>query len=407
MTTGKKRILLVKPIVPYPPDQGTKIVSFGLIRALAREYEVTVLARILNREDRVRADELEQSCARVVTVLPSNRKSIVHRAAYKLWYTLVSRVRRRSLKSLYDCPGAFVKAARRLATEDFDLVIVEYWQLYPMLEVFPREKTVLLTHDIDLLVNRQSSLLERNLLRKIGKVRKWLLEQKEEVYAYQHVDRVFALTARDAIAVSKIAKNDVPVDVLPVGFEVDPLPESAGARDSQEVLFMGVLSAGFNLDSLEYFCTKIYPHLDEVPGLKITVVGGELPKRLAYFANYDNVNVVGHVSDVRPYLSRAGCLVIPLRYGGGLRVRIVEAMMAGLPVICSSVAITGMDFEPEAEFILADEPKDVAAGIKRLVEDPEFASDMAARAKKAVIDRHAVDVQADRAIELIRDIIDN
>jgi hypothetical protein len=259
LTDNRKKILLVKPTLPYPPDQGTKIVSYGLIRTLGREYDVTVLARIMSREEERLARELGKNCARVVTVYPPNLKSIFHRAAYKLWYKLLSSARRRSLKSLYDCQGVFVRAARKLAAESFDLVIVEYWQLFPMLSVFPKEKTVLLTHDIDMLVNRRSSLLERNLLKKIGKVRRWLLEQREEVYAYKNSGRILALTPRDAKAVKTIAKNDVWVDVLPVGFAAGSIEPDEVERDPCEILFMGNLRAGFNLDLLNFSFKRFIP----------------------------------------------------------------------------------------------------------------------------------------------------
>lgn len=411
MNQKRKRLLLVKPILPFPPDQGTKVVSYDLIRTLSREYDVTVLARIVDREQAAMARELAKVCAGVVTVFPSNRKSIVHRVAFKLWYTLVSAVRRRSLKSLYDCPGTFVRRARKLASEPFDLVILEYWQLYPMLDVFPREKIVLLTHDVDMLVNRQSALLERRLFRKIGKVRRWILEQREETEAYRRVDRVLTLTERDAKAVRAIAKTGARVDVLPVGFDVESYAAGGvGAgenevRDPHEVLFMGALHAAFNLDSLEHFVFKIYPHLDDDPDIRITVVGGSLPKHLAFFGARDNVNVVGRVDDVRPYLSRAACLVIPLRFGGGLRIRILEAMLAGLPIVCSSVAIAGMDFEPEAEFLLGDEPTVFASQVKRLLADPRLARGIANRARTAAIERYGANVQSEKALRLVGKII--
>lgn len=404
---GKKKILLVKPVLPYPPDQGTKVVSYWLIRTLARVYDVTVLARIIDRKEAGLAEKLRESCARVVTVFPSSRKSFLHRVFFKFWYILVSWLKRRSMKSLYDCPGSFVKAARALAAESFDLVILEYWQLYPLLSVFPREKTVLLTHDIDLLVNRQSSLLEKRLFKKIGKVRRWLFEQREEINAYKSVDHVLALTPRDAKAVSTIAKTGVRVDVLPVGFDAGTFEAGDQGRNHREVLFMGAMQASFNVDALEYFANKIYPLLGEETGLKVTVVGGDLPGNLSHFRSYANVEIVGHVPDVRPYLKRAGCLLIPLRFGGGIRIRILEAMMAGLPIVCSSVAIAGMDFAPEKEYLLADEPSAVAAAVKRLTGDPDFAAAMAARARAAVVQRYSEEIQSQKALELFETIINH
>jgi hypothetical protein len=138
----RARILLVKPVLPYPPDQGTKVVSMGLIDALSPAHDVTVLARLLGPDEEAHVRALEKRVARVVTVLPRNRVSPLARGAYKLGYAARSLATGRSLKSLYDCPGATIAQAQVLARERFDLVIVEYWQMYPLLDVFERERTV-------------------------------------------------------------------------------------------------------------------------------------------------------------------------------------------------------------------------------------------------------------------------
>jgi glycosyltransferase involved in cell wall biosynthesis len=418
---NRKKILIVKPIVPFPPDQGTRVVSFDLIRTLQRDFDVTVLTRLLDPAEENNARSLEKHCSRVVTVMAPNRKSIVHRAAYKLAYLFVSLFRRRSLKSLYECPGVFVRAARRLAQEDFDCVVVEYWQLHRLLDEFPEETVVLLTHDIEMLVNRQNALLERNLFRKLVKVRRWLLEQREEIHAYRRARRVLALTERDATAVRKIRSRDPKsvqtpptgdgvspddaVGVLPFGLDVETYTQPVGERDPREILFMGALRAGFNRDALEYFVQKVFPHLDELRDIKITVVGGDLPRHLEYFGRDDRVEVTGRVPDVRPYLARAGCLVVPLRFGGGLRIRILEAMMAGTPIVCSTVAIAGMEFQPNREYLLADTPADTATEIRRLLDDPSLGSEIARNAATAVRERYERDAQSRRTAALFRYIV--
>lgn len=387
-TVSRPRLLLIKQIVPYPPDQGTKVVTFDLIRALRDAFDVTVLARALDDADHRAARDLEEWCERVVAVTPANKRSIVHRAAFKVWYGLVSLATRRSLKSLYDCPGTLVGAARKLSRENFDVVLVEYWQLYPLLDLFPPERVVLLTHDVDLLVNRQSALLEKRLIEKVRKVRRWMLEQREEVRTYQRVGRILTLTERDAHAVRKLARDRAQVSVLPFGLDPERFAPPAGNTRRREVLFMGALHASFNADALDQFARSILPRLDDIAGLEVTIVGGELPRHLSFLAADDRVNVVGHVEDVRPYLHRAACIVIPLRFGGGLRIRTLEAMMAGLPVVCSSVAMAGMDFEPGRDYLLADSPEDAAAAVSRLLNDPELATSLSRSARTRVAQLH-------------------
>jgi len=400
---SRPRILIVKPVLPYPPDQGTKVVSFDLIRTLSERFEVSVLCRILDRGEDAQARELEQYCHRVHTVFPPNRRSVLHRGVYRIAYALKSLLLRRSKKALYDCPGALVRRARELAGEDFDLVLLEYWQLYPLQDVFPAERTVLLTHDIDMLVNRQVALLERRLFRKMSAVRRWMLEQREEVRAYLRAQRILALTERDADAARKLSKGRAQVDVLPFGIDVpDQIPDP-GQRRPDEVLFMGAMGAAFNRDALVYFAREIYPHLDD-EGVRVTIVGGDLPAEVSWFAENANVEVVGRVDDVGPYLGRAACLVVPMRFGGGLRIRILEAMSAGIPIVCTRVAIAGMDFEAGRDFLLADEPADIAASIMRVLREPGLGNSLARSAHAAVGPRYGRSGQAVRLHELFQTI---
>ncbi|UCG53486.1 MAG: glycosyltransferase [Candidatus Latescibacterota bacterium] len=405
MTEAKRpRVLLIKPILPYPPNQGTRVASFNLIKALQPHFDVTVLARITSRDQTAHARELERWCSRVVTVMAPNKKSLFHRAAYKLFYQLKTVLFRTSLKTLYDCPGAFLRAAERLSNEPFDLVIVEYWQLQEMMKFFPADKCVLLTHDIDMLVNRQISLLERNLVKKIRAVRRWLLEQKEEVRAYRDSRRVWTLTERDKAAVRRICGDGCEVDVLPVGVDIDFFSPSGMKRNRGEVLFLGHLAASFNRDALDFFIRKIHPRIDDHRELSITIVGGFLPKELEFFAFQRDVEVVGTVEDVRPYLHRASCLVIPLRFGGGLRIRILEAMSAGLPVVCSPVAIAGMPFEPGTEYLVAETPDEFGREIRRILSDEELSGTIATAARAKVRKEYASEVQERRIVSLVNHI---
>lgn len=382
------------------------MVSFDLIRALRESFDVTVLARVLDDADVEAARGLGQFCERVVTVFPANRRSIAHRAAFKVWYAMVSAATRRSLKSLYDCPGAFRHRARDLARENFDLVLVEYWQLYPLFDVFPPERTVLLTHDIDMLGNRQSALLERRLWHKTIKVRRWLVEQREEVRAYRRVRRILALTERDAHAVRTLTRDRASVDVLPFGLDPSYFrPSEAGSR-GRDILFMGALAAGFNRDALEYFARSIFPLLDRLGEFTVTIVGGELPPHLLFLGKDPRVRVVGRVRDVRPFLHRAACIVIPLRFGGGLRIRTLEAMMAGLPVVCSTVAMAGMDFEPERDFLLADTPEEFATQLNRMMNTPGLAGGIATRAGERVARLYGATEQARRSRALFEALIE-
>src|SRR5262249_37030574 len=148
----------------------------------------------------------------------------------------------------------------------------------------------------------------------------------EEVRAYRDARHVWALTERDAAAVRKLSGGGVATAVLPFGLREEQFAAPTTLRSSRDVLFLGAMSAAFNRDALAHFATDVYPLLAGIDGIHFTVVGGALPESLAWFGALRHVDVAGHARDVAPFFERCACLVVPLRYGGGLRIRILEAM---------------------------------------------------------------------------------
>ncbi len=398
----RRRILLVKPILPWPPSQGTRVVSAAIIEALLPEYDVTVLARILDASESHAVAELEAMGVRVVTVYPRNRRNLLARVAYRGAYSVRSLFTGRSLKSLYDCPGAVVRTAGQLRRENYDLVILEYWQMHPLLRVFDREHTVLLTHDIDLIVNAQRAVLEEGLLAKAAALRRWHTERSEEMLAYRQARHVWALTARDAGAVQKLSQGAAAVDVMPFGLRDEQFSENIVARASREILFLGAMGAAFNRDALAHFAADVYPLLASIEGIHFTVVGGALPESLAWFGALRHVEVAGHARDVAPFYQRCACLVVPLRYGGGLRIRILEAMAAGVPVVASPVAVEGMALEPGQHLLIAATPAEYRTHIERLLADPARGAELAHAARAHIYRVYGPQARSEGIRNLVR-----
>ncbi len=395
-------MVLVKPVVPWPPDQGTRVVSAFVLDAVREHFDVTILARRVEPRDDDAVDELRARGFRVVTVDAPRRRGVWARASARLANTARAVATRASMRRLYDCPGALVRQARRLAREPYDLVLLEYWQLHPLLDVFEHDRTVLLTHDIDWDVNRRAALLERRLVAKLRAVRRWRVERGEEIAAYRRARRVLALTERDARAVSAVRGTRDGVHVLPFGIDPGGDPPRSGRR--REVLFLGTMSAGFNRDALEFFVREIHPHL-EGERIDVRIVGGALPESIAAFGGRDDVHVVGRVDDVREALERAGCIVVPLRYGGGLRIRILEALAAGTPVVATPVAVAGMDLEDGVHLRCSDDPREIARAIRHVLDDPDEAAAMAARGRRRLLETHEAGACAKALREMLQSFV--
>ncbi|HXV13406.1 MAG TPA: glycosyltransferase, partial [Candidatus Krumholzibacteria bacterium] len=282
-------------------------------------------------------------------------------------------------------------AARSLAREPFDLVILEYWQMYPLLGIFPRERTVLLTHDIDVQVHEARSQLERSVPARIRAATTFRAEAREEERAYRRAARVWALTRRDADAVRALTGREAAV--LPLGLAEEAFVAQPAPRSSREVLLMGAMHSAFNRDAIDHFVRDIHPALATLPGIRFTVVGGALPPEVATFASVPGVEVTGHARDINPYLERAACMVVPLRFAGGIRIRILHAMARGLPVVCSPVAVEGMGLEAGRHVLVAESPSEYRAHVQRVFDEPAFALDLARAARERVWSAHGPDAR--------------
>jgi glycosyltransferase involved in cell wall biosynthesis len=182
-------------------------------------------------------------------------------------------------------------------------------------------------------------------------------------------------------------------DVLPFGLGSDAFVDEPVARNSREVLLVGAMGAVFNRDAVGHFVRDIHPALASIAGIRFALVGGALPSEVAGFTNEPGVEIVGHARDIAPYLARAACLVVPLRFAGGIRIRILYAMAAGLPVVCSPVAVAGMGFEAGRHVLVASSPSEYRAHVTRLLDDPAFALAIARAARERVWKAHGPDVR--------------
>ncbi|MGL4651326.1 MAG: glycosyltransferase, partial [Caldilineaceae bacterium] len=154
------------------------------------------------------------------------------------------------------------------------------------------------------------------------------------------------------------------------------------------VLFLGTMHYFPNIDAVRWYFKSMHEALlAAVPNLKVLIVGHQPPADIVALGERPGITVTGSVPDVRPYMARSWAQVVPLRLGGGTRLKIVEAMAAGLPVISTSVGAQGLDVRNGAQMLLADEPGDFVRKLTSLLQDREGRERMA-RAARSFVELH-------------------
>ena len=158
-----------------------------------------------------------------------------------------------------------------------------------------------------------------------------------------------------------------------------------GKRDVMQLVFTGVMDYGPNEDSVVYFCDAILPLIQgRYPQAQFWIVGKDPTERVQLLAGRAGVHVTGGVPDVRPYLSAAGIFVCPLRFGAGVKNKVLAALAMGKAVVATGVSLEGLDLREDEHVIVADEPGVFAAQVIRLIEDPELAACLGRRGQALV-----------------------
>jgi len=228
------------------------------------------------------------------------------------------------------------------------------------------------------------------LLRRLD-VRAWRRFEREVL---SRVDAAVVFTQRDARA---LAAQGAATEIVRIPFGTDFAERSFGSgAGDDDVLFVGNFVHPPNVDAAERLVRSIFPAVRRRhPGSSLHVVGDRPPVKLRAVAG-DGVFVTGRVPNLVPYVERAAVVAAPIRFGGGMRVKVLEALAAGKPVVASSLAVEGLDVEDGDQLLVADSDEEFAERIAALLADPELRARLGERARAWARDNLTWDAAVER-----------
>jgi polysaccharide biosynthesis protein PslH len=384
--------LVVTPWMPYPLVFGGAIRTYHMLRMLASFSEVTLLS-YGNLGEVEAAEHLETFCRRVV-VLPSPRVDAIRRAR--------SLLSRHSFQYLTYRSDEFQRRLDDLAAETaFDVVQVD---MTPMgqFDVPANALHVLNLHNIEHeLVERRSAVTE-NLARRAalsieaGKVR------KEELDLVGRFDLVLTTSERE----TEIVRSwpiDAQVETLVNTVDTTYFEAPPGSpQERHRLVFVGTTHVDANRDGLMYFMNDIFPLIRErVPDTEFEIIGGGRPRDVDELSALAGVSFTGFVPDVRDPMARATAFVVPLRSGGGTRLKILEALSFGLPTVSTSIGAEGLGLVDGEHLLLADDPHEFADATTRVLRDEELRRRLAANGRRFVVANYDWHTQVSRLEKLL------
>jgi glycosyltransferase involved in cell wall biosynthesis len=366
------RILFLSRWFPYPPDNGSKIRIFNILRQLAGGHELNLFALAGPEDvaDSRRSRALQELCARV-TVLPHRE---FRRSSPRALAGFISR-QPRFLFDTYqpEVAAAVIEAARSYHP---DVVIASQIDMVPYALHIATAPLVL--EELELSAYFDAA---------VGSVRGKLTMLKLQHYLASVLPRFAACTVaseREYLNLHSILPTYTRATVIPNAVDVAQYRGDFGPVQPSSLVFSGALTYGSNEDAMGYFLREIYPRVRaEVPAAHLRITGSH-PVAMARLFAGPGVELTGHVPDIRPLIARSYVSVVPLRLGGGTRLKILEAMALGTPVVSTGKGAEGLDVSPGEDIALADSPAGFAEAIVRLFASHEDRERLSAAGRRLV-----------------------
>ena len=352
-----KRILFLTPQLPYPPQQGTAIRNYNLIAQVAGQHEVHLLSFT---DTKVDPGPLRDVCASLKTV-PAPRRSDWRRLVTVVSSPLPDIAHRLSSVLLQQELAAILRGTHVDVLQIEGLEMAQYGLRVRQLEGTKTPLLVFDAHNAEYVLQRRifemDSRRPRRWLGALYSLVQWAKLRRYEARVCRQVDRVVACSAPDAQTLARLVADLKPI-VVCNGVDTHyygPAVVSPAPLAAEALVFTGKMDFRPNVDAVLWFCAKVLPSIQRVaPQAHFYIVGKSPHSRLSSLVGKPGITITGFVEDPRPYIAAATVYVVPLLTGGGTRLKVLEAMAMGKPIVSTTLGCEGIQATPERDIVLAD-----------------------------------------------------
>ena len=396
------RVLILSPFIPLPATEGGRIRVINLLKYLSPTCHITLLApKTFNSTSR---DEqiIRDMGVDLVVAGDMPHLSIGSIRAVACGYPIP--LAKYRLKT-------FAERLRRLIEEKkFDVVQFEMLHAGQYLPVLRRSSlnrdtsSILIQHNIDSIVWTRLCRNASSPLRKLGAFIQSLEFRRLERRLCPMFDLCVCMSEQDAERLGRIAP-DVRIEIVPNGVDLEYFRPREDEVRWNRIVYVGSMDWYPNEDAVLYFHEHIWPIIrGEIPEAEFYVVGQYPSPRVKALDSMNGVYVTGLVDDIRPYVASAAVFIVPLRIGGGTRLKILEALAMGKAVISSSIGCEGLDLTDGEDLIIADGPEEFAGWVIRLMRDEAERERLARSGRRKVVDHFGWDRMAEEMLRIYTDL---
>lgn len=372
---------MIFQFAPYPPIFGPEKRSFPFFQENLKRHEVSVLAFGSPEEERNFRAVYGDRVKKIVYVNHKRPRAI--NFLLRIWFLFTGRssFRRFYTRNMQEAIDKLV------AEEKFDLIhccttLLAYHRLPKEIPLVADNPNV--EHDALYRTYKQT----KNIIRKSYSYWEYLRLRQEELKCCEVFNALITTTEPDYKKFRALLPHKK-LSVIPSGVDNAFFEPQHVREEPYTAVFAGLMSYYPNNHGILFFLDEIFPLiLDKVPLAKILVVGADPPKKLQRRAS-DNIVVTGFVDDVKPYFARGQVFIIPLKIGGGIRGKALEAMAMRRPIVTTSLGCEGINLKHEDSALFADTPQDFADAVIRLFNEPELRKKLTDKAFKNVVEGYS------------------
>jgi polysaccharide biosynthesis protein PslH len=410
-------ILVISPLLPYPPDSGGISRLYNIYTRLAKKHRLTWLCPIWAGTEAY-ISEAERICDRVVELPRDWHPDFPERGWGKLSLSIVAHIHwERLFVFCYDyvqAPGLYwlppsperlALVSQILSSSNFDLVVCEFEGSANLVsDGVDIPKIVVLHNTQSTLFRRARQSYDISWQDRLFFWPELLKITRYEARSYSRFDLAVVVSEADQQLLHKRCPR-LPTELIPNCVDLSFFLLCADPGTSRTLLYFGHYGYPPNADAILYFCQEMLPLIrQKIPDVQVLVAGRQPPDELA---KYPGVQVLGLVPDIRTCLAQADVVIAPLRIGGGTRIKILEALAAGKAVVSTRLGAEGLKVTHGENILLADEPAEFADCVVHLLEQPALRSELGRNGRGLVEQHYDWDAATDRLDEVFRRVVDD
>jgi glycosyltransferase involved in cell wall biosynthesis len=382
------RIVWMKMGGLWPLNTGGRQRSFQILSSLARRHQMTVVTTHGRDDDPDGLKDALRDCEEIVSLpyrVPKHGGVSFAKALAESWLTGYP-------VDLWKWRVGHVRDAvsRLLRERPFEAVIVDF--LFADANLARRDVPVLFfSHNVEYLIWKRLADIERRPWRKAILEVEWRKMRRAEARCVRRADATVAVSDADR----SLFRADVPdadIDVVPTGVDTSYFAPQGAPEIAGRLVFSGSMDWYPNEDAIAYFAERILPRLRrQRPDVTLTVVGRNPGPALREIAGRAGITVTGTVDDVRPFIDEAAVYVVPLRVGGGTRLKILEALAMAKPVVSTTVGAEGLALVSGRHYVAADGDDAFSNTVLALLDDADARHRLGQSGRQLAVEEHSWD----------------